>query len=327
MGTVASRGASAVSDRRRRRSGRRPVPHDPHLAQQYEHVLTLSHAIRACRQSGSGRTLHMARRPPLSARQLDVLQWIADGCPGRDWPDETHKNTARALDSRGLAWVSRKRKLWQAVLTPDGRHYLDHGRYPQLPTPERHASVSPAGSGTTALRSGLATPRQAIRQAATSQDRRSLQAARTRATQLAAHPSLLKDIPMRYKIVVSRVQTAERHVRAVSEEEAIRKVQEELERPYGFLGGWTTVGTDVDIVTAESVLGEGVPAQLGPNGSFLLSVKAASRHLGLSTFVLYELINRGEIAHVMIGSRRYISRDQISAFIEANTHTGYHLRR
>lgn len=31
-------------------------------------------------------------------------------------------------------------------------------------------------------------------------------------------------------------------VRAVSEEEAIRKVQEELERPYGFLGGWTTVG-------------------------------------------------------------------------------------
>jgi hypothetical protein len=40
--------------------------------------------------------------------------------------------------------------------------------------------------------------------------------------------------------------------------------------------------------------------------------------------VLYELINRGEIAHVMIGSRRYVSRDQISAFIEANTHTGYY---
>jgi hypothetical protein len=58
---------------------------------------------------------------------------------------------------------------------------------------------------------------------------------------------------MRYKIVVSRVQTAERHVRAISEEEAIRKVQEELDRPYGFLGGWKTTGTDMDIVSIDTV--------------------------------------------------------------------------
>ena len=130
---------------------------------------------------------------------------------------------------------------------------------------------------------------------------------------------------MRYKVVVSRVQTA-RHVRAVSEEEAIRKVQEELERPYGFLGGWTTIGTDMDIVSIESVLDDRVPARVSNDGSFLLSVKAASSYLGLTTSVLYELINRGEIAHVMIGSR-YVSRDQICAFIEANTHTGYQPRR
>jgi excisionase family DNA binding protein len=129
---------------------------------------------------------------------------------------------------------------------------------------------------------------------------------------------------MRYKIVVSRAQTAERHVRAISEEEAIRKVQAELERPYGFLGGWTTIGTDMDIVSIQSVLDDQAPAQVSSEGGFLLSVKAASRHLGLTTSVLYELINRGEIAHVMIGSRRYISHDQINAFIEANTHTGYH---
>jgi excisionase family DNA binding protein len=131
---------------------------------------------------------------------------------------------------------------------------------------------------------------------------------------------------MRYKIVVSRVRTAERHVRATTEEDAIRKVQDELERPYGFLGGWTTVGTDMDIVTAESVLADSMPPQINQDGSFLLSVKAASKHLGLSAAVVYELINRGEIAHVTVGSRRYISRDQISAFIEANTHTGYHQR-
>jgi excisionase family DNA binding protein len=45
------------------------------------------------------------------------------------------------------------------------------------------------------------------------------------------------------------------------------------------------------------------------------SVKAGAKHLGVSISVMYELVNRGEIAHVMIGSRRYISRDQISAFI------------
>jgi excisionase family DNA binding protein len=143
----------------------------------------------------------------------------------------------------------------------------------------------------------------------------------------AAHPSLLKDIPMRYKIVVSRVQTAERHVRAISEEEAIRKVQEELDRPYGFLGGWKTTGTDMDIVSIDTVLDDRVPAQVSAEGSFLLSVRAASRHLGLSATMLYELINRGEIAYVTVRSRRYISRDQINAFIEANTHTGYQPRR
>lgn len=41
---------------------------------------------------------------------------------------------------------------------------------------------------------------------------------------------------------------------------------------------------------------------------------------------LYELINRGEIARVMIGSRSYVSREQLNEFISANTHTGYHAR-
>jgi excisionase family DNA binding protein len=171
------------------------------------------------------------------------------------------------------------------------------------------------------------TARLAVRQATTRQERRSLSAARARIVRQAAHPSLLKDIPMRYRIVVSRVQTAERHVRAISEEEAIRKVQEELERPYGILAGRKTTGTDMDIVSIDSVLDDRVPAQVSAEGSFLLSVKAASSHLGLSTSVLYELINRGEIAYVTVRSRRYISRDEINAFIEANTHTGYQPRR
>lgn len=73
---------------------------------------------------------------------------------------------------------------------------------------------------------------------------------------------------------------------ATGEEEAIRRVQEELDRPYGFLGGWTTIGTDMDVVSIESVLDNSEPAQVSSDGSILLPV----------------------------------SRDQINAFIEANAH-------
>lgn len=79
----------------------------------------------------------------------------------------------------------------------------------------------------------------------------------------------------------------------------------------------------MDIVRAGSVLGDNPPVQVNQDGSFLLSVKAASKYLGLSPSVVYELLNRGGIAYVMIGTRKYISRDQISTFIETNTHTGY----
>jgi excisionase family DNA binding protein len=247
--------------------------------------------------------------------------------PDREWPDESHKLSARAHESRGLARVRRKGKLWHAVLTEDGQHYLDHGHYLEPQLPEPGFPLNPAGPGQATGRAASMTARLAGRQAISNQDRSSLSAARARIARQAAHPSLLKDIPMRYKVVVSRVQTSERHIRAISEEEAVRKVQEELERSYGFLGGWTTIGTDMDIVSIESVLDDRIPTPVSNDGSLLLSVKAASSHLGLTTSVLYELINRGEIAHVMIGSRRYISRDQISVFIEANTHTGYQPRR
>lgn len=132
---------------------------------------------------------------------------------------------------------------------------------------------------------------------------------------------------MRSKIIVSRVQTAERHVHPVTEEDAIRKVQDEIDRPYGFLGGWTTVGTDMDVVAIESPLDGVTPAQIIRDGTFLLSVKAAAKYLGVSYSTLYDLINRGEISHVLIGTRRYVGREYLNAFIETNTHTGYYQPR
>lgn len=91
------------------------------------------------------------RYAPLSARQLDVLRWIADGCPDRDWPDHTHKVTASALAGRGLVTVRRRAKRWGAVVTENGRYYLEHGVYPGQTTPVPRSSArrrQPAAGGT-----------------------------------------------------------------------------------------------------------------------------------------------------------------------------------
>lgn len=63
-------------------------------------------------------------------RQRAILTWIADGCPERDWPDETHKHSARALANRGLVKVSRSSGRWTAALTDDGKYFNQHGEYP-----------------------------------------------------------------------------------------------------------------------------------------------------------------------------------------------------
>ena len=73
----------------------------------------------------------MARKP-VNARQLDVLRWVADGCPDGVMTDFSYKTTAVALRNRRLLKVS-KRGGWHAELTDDGRHYLEHGGYPDEP--------------------------------------------------------------------------------------------------------------------------------------------------------------------------------------------------
>jgi hypothetical protein len=44
--------------------------------------------------------------------------------------DETHKNSARALQGRGLVHVARRQGVWIAEITDAGRHYVEHGDYP-----------------------------------------------------------------------------------------------------------------------------------------------------------------------------------------------------
>jgi hypothetical protein len=157
---------------------------------------------------------------PITSRQLDVLRWIGDGCPPGRWTDETHKASARALASRGLAQVGRPKSAdgaWLATLTEVGRYYLDHGRYP-APPPDLPARAADGVH---------AAAQRAIRQAAPR--RPSLpQQRRAIARRAALLAPIVGDIPMRYTITVSRVQTATRHVRAASEEEARKKIEDEL---------------------------------------------------------------------------------------------------
>ena len=54
-----------------------------------------------------------------------------------------------------------------------------------------------------------------------------------------------------------------------------------------------------------------------------MSIKDAAAHLGITTGRVYELVNAGEIDHVRVGRRTYVSRVALSKFIETNTRSGY----
>jgi excisionase family DNA binding protein len=128
---------------------------------------------------------------------------------------------------------------------------------------------------------------------------------------------------MKYWIRAIRVETAEKVVSATDEENAIRKVQEDLGRPYGFLGRWETKALELEVVSAESRLGvapDGVPAE----GPLLLSVSAAGKPVGFSSRTMYELISAGEIEHVRVGRRVLVARSAITKFIEVNSRSGYY---
>jgi hypothetical protein len=98
-------------------------------------------------------------RASLTPRQAAVLQWISDGCAIGAWPDNRHKNSARALEARGLVKVGRRKGAWHAALLPDGRYYIEHREYPPEKTSGRYEAAIPRPSGTPAARAshGAAT--------------------------------------------------------------------------------------------------------------------------------------------------------------------------
>lgn len=196
----------------------------------------------------------------LTERQVEVLRWIGDGCPARDWPDEGHKVMARAMTYRGLADVRRKHKVWTATITDAGRYYLDHGhpltRPASEPGPERdlrprRGRLRQAAEPKVNFRQQRAVPDEPRLDATARAIRRV--AARPKPAGVVQRTREIRGTYMRYKVVVTRVQVAERFVRATSEEDAAQKVQAEFDRPYGYFGSWKTVSSEVDVVEAELV--------------------------------------------------------------------------
>jgi hypothetical protein len=70
------------------------------------------------------------RTAPLKERQVEILRWIADGCPAGAMQGYSYKTTAVALQDRRLVTVSKKGGTWRATLTAAGSYYLERGRHP-----------------------------------------------------------------------------------------------------------------------------------------------------------------------------------------------------
>jgi hypothetical protein len=83
----------------------------------------------------------VAQRKTLTEKQIELLRWIAEGCPSGVYEDTFHRISAAALQTRGLIEVSGRGRSWEAKLTGAGEEYLNEVDGPEPPIP-RQANVS-----------------------------------------------------------------------------------------------------------------------------------------------------------------------------------------
>jgi hypothetical protein len=60
----------------------------------------------------------------LTQRQANILGWIGEGCPERDWPNYTHRTTAKVLQAQGLVKVKGHGPGWRATVTCSHSRWL-----------------------------------------------------------------------------------------------------------------------------------------------------------------------------------------------------------
>jgi len=83
----------------------------------------------------------MAQRKTLTQAQIDLLQWVADGCPGGVFEGFDHHVSAAALRRRGLLRTSGHGEQWKAAVTEAGQEYLQRSKEPGAELP-RQPNVS-----------------------------------------------------------------------------------------------------------------------------------------------------------------------------------------
>ncbi|MCC4907765.1 helix-turn-helix domain-containing protein [Microbacterium sp. cx-59] len=246
----------------------------------------------------------------LTLSQAAVLSWIVEGCPDGVYPEDSfaHRISARALVSRGLVKVSGHGHSWQAVPTESGRVW------PGL-TDSDAAALERANQQVGAVE-GRPSPAKSAATVSQYLQRRPAPAKPSPITYINKQETY-----MRFKVMVTRVQVAERWIRGVDEEDAARKVREEFEKPYAYFGHWETKASEIEIVEVEQTTVI-PPNLLDESGPMLLTVKDAAQALGIPHRGLGELASRGDIEFTRVGSRKYIPRESLLAFVRENTHRG-----
>lgn len=125
---------------------------------------------------------------------------------------------------------------------------------------------------------------------------------------------------MRFKVVVTKVEVAERWVRATDEESAAQKVKDELTTPWAYAGKWETKSREVEVVDSEREASRAQQQRPDAGRPKLLNLRDAATELGVSYSALYQMTKRGDIEYTQVGSRKFVSRESLAAFIESNTH-------
>ena len=271
------------------------------------------------------------KKDGLNPLQIQVLEWIKTGQPADTFADDDdlrYRGHARRLERLGLVKISCSGDSWKVALTdlgeqwpkipgfgkPEPRTPGRTKKQPNLPRPNIGSVPSDRDSPAPPADAAVRHSRR-VRNAA---QRRSNKPVRVKQVQT-------KETFMRYRVQVTRVQIAERWVRAADEEDAARKVQEEFNKPYGYYGSWETTTSEVEVIEAEQTTVI-KPSSLADNSPLLLSLKHAAEALGLSYSMVYKLVNQGELEHVQMSSRKYVSSETLKEFIKENTYRGYHYR-
>lgn len=241
------------------------------------------------------------KKAGLTPLQVEVLEWIKAGQPSGvfgEGDDLTYRGHARWLEKYGLVSISGSGDTWKVKLTSLGR------KWPETPARLRPAPVS--RSRRTTPKRGPSSPAPA-REEAPSPSNGASKPTKDASGSMGSFPA--------YRLQVTRVQIAERRIEARSEKEAIRKIQKELEKPFGFVGTWKIAHTEIEVVEVEQPPTERI--NMSPSHKpLLLSFEDAATELGLPLEIFEELVLKGDIECIEISSSKYVPREVLQDFVK-----------